>query len=472
MFITCEKCKTKYRFDESQVEGDGAWVRCSRCKNVFFQKKPSAEVPVADEIMDDSQVRERWAAEMGIDDLKKAFQEIEDDEGQSVEAEKETISFMGEGAVEEEEPEDTYIHPEVSISEPEAEKPFFEGGSVVEDENRKDFGAPSAAVSDDADEPEEDLSPVHKSVDDDRYSEGIGVSSEEDGETDEPEEETPVFAETANIQEGQDNTDIVQGKDESSEEEEIGEEDRPSGVPEEKTESPDQDEEEDENRPPEPGTEKDFSHDEEDEDDEDDWDDEDDLDKKSKKYFIGLIVFTIIFVLVVTGGVYMWFFPDSAKSAKEKIYPMIGLDRFLGVGENLKGKDVVAPDIVFTEVKERFAENWVEGNMLVIEGIAINNNSYPVSDIRVAGRALDSSGRTLAEEKSCCGNILTEEELLNSTGEEIRKELSKPYGGDDFSNKNVAASGRVPFMIVFINPGGDVGGFNIELAGLEVANDN
>jgi hypothetical protein len=47
MIIECEKCQTKYRFDESLMERDGVWVRCSCCKYVFFQENPSREEDVA-----------------------------------------------------------------------------------------------------------------------------------------------------------------------------------------------------------------------------------------------------------------------------------------------------------------------------------------------------------------------------------------------------------------------------------------
>jgi len=43
MIIECKKCGTKYRFDESLIVGEGVRVRCSRCKNVFFQENPSRE---------------------------------------------------------------------------------------------------------------------------------------------------------------------------------------------------------------------------------------------------------------------------------------------------------------------------------------------------------------------------------------------------------------------------------------------
>ncbi len=43
MIIRCRKCGTRFRFDETVIEKDGVWVRCSRCQNVFFEERPSGE---------------------------------------------------------------------------------------------------------------------------------------------------------------------------------------------------------------------------------------------------------------------------------------------------------------------------------------------------------------------------------------------------------------------------------------------
>ncbi len=40
MIIQCIKCSTRFRFDDSLMEGDGVWVRCSRCQEVFFSENP------------------------------------------------------------------------------------------------------------------------------------------------------------------------------------------------------------------------------------------------------------------------------------------------------------------------------------------------------------------------------------------------------------------------------------------------
>ena len=45
MIIRCRKCDTRFRFDETLIEGDGVCVRCSRCQNVFFEERPSGEPP-------------------------------------------------------------------------------------------------------------------------------------------------------------------------------------------------------------------------------------------------------------------------------------------------------------------------------------------------------------------------------------------------------------------------------------------
>lgn len=43
MIVQCAKCETKFRFDESLIQGEGVWVRCSRCRNVFFIENEKKE---------------------------------------------------------------------------------------------------------------------------------------------------------------------------------------------------------------------------------------------------------------------------------------------------------------------------------------------------------------------------------------------------------------------------------------------
>lgn len=45
MIIQCSQCRTKYRFADELMEGDGVWMRCSRCQHVFFQDNPHIVKP-------------------------------------------------------------------------------------------------------------------------------------------------------------------------------------------------------------------------------------------------------------------------------------------------------------------------------------------------------------------------------------------------------------------------------------------
>jgi len=47
MVAQCKNCQTKFRFDETLIEGEGIWVRCNRCKKVFFLENPKKAGKIA-----------------------------------------------------------------------------------------------------------------------------------------------------------------------------------------------------------------------------------------------------------------------------------------------------------------------------------------------------------------------------------------------------------------------------------------
>ncbi len=90
MIIQCEKCSTKYRFDDNLMEGDGVWVRCSRCKHEFFQENLFAKpFPAVDE---DAVLKQ-------LDDLRSGIKEQQPEELSfeelSVEEEEEPLTREG-----------------------------------------------------------------------------------------------------------------------------------------------------------------------------------------------------------------------------------------------------------------------------------------------------------------------------------------------------------------------------------------
>ena len=40
MIIQCRQCRTKFKFDDALMQGNGMWLRCSRCGHVYFQENP------------------------------------------------------------------------------------------------------------------------------------------------------------------------------------------------------------------------------------------------------------------------------------------------------------------------------------------------------------------------------------------------------------------------------------------------
>jgi len=74
LIIQCDRCKTKYSFDEDSIEGEGFWVRCTRCDNVFFQENPLADIvyPLADLVEPEGE-----GDEAIVDDLSMIIDEIE-----------------------------------------------------------------------------------------------------------------------------------------------------------------------------------------------------------------------------------------------------------------------------------------------------------------------------------------------------------------------------------------------------------
>jgi predicted Zn finger-like uncharacterized protein len=45
MIIQCRQCRTKFRFADHLMEGDGVWLRCSHCQHVFFQDNQQTVKP-------------------------------------------------------------------------------------------------------------------------------------------------------------------------------------------------------------------------------------------------------------------------------------------------------------------------------------------------------------------------------------------------------------------------------------------
>lgn len=177
----------------------------------------------------------------------------------------------------------------------------------------------------------------------------------------------------------------------------------------------------------------------------------------------GKIIALIVILAALLLGVSLWIFPDIRTQVFNTVSSIPIIKDFLGESAQQGAFKVNEEAIFFESVRERPVKNWIAGDMLIIEGIAMNNNEYPVSMIKVRGKILDAAGNILVKKEAYAGNILTDEELKNLTKEEITNELANQYGRN-FANRDIPRKGKIPFMIVFINPPEKASEYLIDLA--------
>jgi len=336
VIIQCDKCGTNYRFDEILIDGDGIWVRCTRCQNIFFLENPAEE--------------------------KLIFLEEEGDE--------KTVAVETHG-IKRDEMEITF----------EDQVRMIDDAEVREDRSRADNK--EAVVSD---EPLPEMPQF--------FEEAIQAEVPE-SVADNIRDELPEIGDSIS--------------------EEVAEADtrKPSG--------------------------------------------------KRTKFLASVFV-----ILAVAFAVYLILFPQFRRDLADRILAVLPLEETVVVGD--KGDKAVVHrgmEIYFIDTKEHAVNNWIIGDILVVAGIAVNKGDTPASKVKVRGKILDAAGSVLKEEMSYGGTILTAEELRNLTGDELRKELSNPWGRD-FDNRNIAKDGKLPFMIVFINPPESSQEYVIDLASADV----
>lgn len=321
MIVQCKKCRAKYRFDESLMDGEGVWVRCSRCKTLFFLDKPATE-----EVLSPS-VGTAGVVDVRIDPLEKNRSSVEND-----------------------------IEPD-----------FAQTWKLTTSENKETTNALKMEN--------------HKQIRMEEKDSGPSIEVDRQGL----------------IESGRD---ILKG-------------DGAEGLKEQEVEEKAQ----------KPGDEKISAR------------------SKGKQW-------VYLFVLLVLGGVYVWFFSEVGRQAAdftssaastlfEKIY-----------GTDLKKEDVGPAQVDLADVRQRLVANGVLGIIRVVEGTAINQSSHPMTRIKVMGKIFGDGGVLLGERESYCGNLLTGDELAAMTEEQLQRELSNPQGSD-VSNDRIVPKGQIAFMIVF-----------------------
>ena len=139
MIIRCRKCGTRFRFDETVIEGDGVWVRCSRCQNVFFEERPSGEPLSSAPAGEIPSVRISDAVRIG--DAKRIPEDrIPADEERPLWAEKETgvVAQPGLTGADDEVPVEIGKEPSLEEIEADMDKEPLRGATPAGDEEEEE----------------------------------------------------------------------------------------------------------------------------------------------------------------------------------------------------------------------------------------------------------------------------------------------------------------------------------------------
>ena len=113
-----------------------------------------------------------------------------------------------------------------------------------------------------------------------------------------------------------------------------------------------------------------------------------------------------------------------------------------------KTATVKLSQIKISNLRQRYVQHWILGNLLIVEGTAWNSTPFPVARVRVEARLLDAKGVLLARDEAFAGNLMTDTELTTLPEENIKRELASSQGSD-VPNDRVESHAQIPFMIVF-----------------------
>ena len=144
-------------------------------------------------------------------------------------------------------------------------------------------------------------------------------------------------------------------------------------------------------------------------------------------------IFIIVIILLLVG--YLGFFSKSFVPGVKNLFKTeLGTSTSSAKGINLIG------------VRQRLVYNVKLGRSIrVVEGIAENSTSQPVSKIKIAANLYAADGALLASMESFGGQILIDPQLENLDEAGLVSELGKSKVSDD----KIPAGGQIPFMIIF-----------------------
>ncbi|MHC1697386.1 MAG: DUF3426 domain-containing protein [Geobacteraceae bacterium] len=130
----------------------------------------------------------------------------------------------------------------------------------------------------------------------------------------------------------------------------------------------------------------------------------------------------------VQAGNMLEMLPESAKAS-------------LGLGKKTGGL------VEIRSLEGSFLANRDVGEIFVMKGDAFNVSSAPLTTIQVLGKVYGPNGEILAQQTVICGNVLSGEQLAQQPYSSMVKQLGKQFG-ETLANFQVQPGKGIPFVIV------------------------
>lgn len=115
-----------------------------------------------------------------------------------------------------------------------------------------------------------------------------------------------------------------------------------------------------------------------------------------------------------------------------------------------------------------FIPKAAAGELLVINGEALNSFKTTRAALQVKGMVFGDASEAAATKTAYAGNQLTREQLIEMPAEKIEAAMNNQFG-DSLANLEVQPGKTIPFTIVIINPPNEGKDFGVEAMGSTVA---
>jgi len=169
-------------------------------------------------------------------------------------------------------------------------------------------------------------------------------------------------------------------------------------------------------------------------------------------------VLLLLLVLALGGAVGYFYYIDGGLDLNRMVQRFPILQDYIGT----LPASAPAQRIALNIAGSTYVNNSKAGQLLVIQGAAVNNFEKARSAITVKGVLLDAQGKVLYQQTVFCGNPLKDDKLATMSFDRIEEAMNNQFG-DSLSNMNVAVGAKIPFTIVFRNLPEGIANINVEV---------